>query len=85
MTPEHPPLALLRNVSVRRIVRALEHEGFVFTERQGSQRIYRHPNGRRVVIHYHRPGDTLTPYVIRHLLISTRWTETDLQRLRLIS
>jgi hypothetical protein len=25
---EHPPLALLRNVSTRRIVRALTHEGF---------------------------------------------------------
>jgi predicted RNA binding protein YcfA (HicA-like mRNA interferase family) len=84
MSPEHPPLALLRNVSVRRIVRALEHEGFQFTERQGSQRVYRHADGRRIIIHYHRPKDTLTPYVIRHLLVGTRWTEADLRRLELI-
>jgi predicted RNA binding protein YcfA (HicA-like mRNA interferase family) len=84
MSPEHPPLALLRNVSVRRIVRALEHEGFQFTERQGSQRVYRHADGRRIIIHYHRPNDTLTPYVIRHLLVGTRWTEADLRRLELI-
>jgi predicted RNA binding protein YcfA (HicA-like mRNA interferase family) len=83
MSPEHPPLALLRNVSVRRIVRALEHEGFQFTERQGSQRVYRHADGRRI-INYHRPNDTLTPYVIRHLLVGTRWTEADLRRLELI-
>jgi predicted RNA binding protein YcfA (HicA-like mRNA interferase family) len=31
------------------------------TERQGSQRIYRHDDGRRVVIHYHRAKDTLPP------------------------
>lgn len=36
MTPPHPPIALLRNVSVRRIIRALEYEGFAFVERQGS-------------------------------------------------
>jgi predicted RNA binding protein YcfA (HicA-like mRNA interferase family) len=84
MSPEHPPLALLRNVSVRRVVRALEHEGFQFTERQGSQRVYRHADGRRIIIHYHRPNDTLTPYVIRHLLVGTRWTEADLRRLELI-
>jgi predicted RNA binding protein YcfA (HicA-like mRNA interferase family) len=85
MSHDHPPIALLRNVSVRRIIRALEHEGFQFTERQGSQRVYRHPDRRRVVIHYHRPNDTLPPYVIRNLLIGTRWTEADLRRLGLLT
>ena len=85
MSQEHPPIALLRNVSVHRITRALEHEGFQFTERQGSQRLYRHPDRRRVVIHYHRPNDTLPPYVIRNLLIGTRWTEADLRRLGLLT
>jgi predicted RNA binding protein YcfA (HicA-like mRNA interferase family) len=84
MSDGHPPIALLRNVSVRRIIRALEREGFQFTERQGSQRVYRHPDRRRVVIHYHRPNDTLPPYVIRNLLIGTRWTETNLRRLGFI-
>jgi len=84
MTSDHPPIALVRNVSPRRIVRALEREGFQFTERQGSQRIYRHPDSRRVVIHYHRANDTLPPYVIGNLLIGTRWTEDDLRRLGLV-
>ena len=64
MSQEHPPIAHLRNVPVRRIIRALEREGFQFTERQGSQRVYRHPDRRREVIHYHRPNETLPPYVL---------------------
>jgi predicted RNA binding protein YcfA (HicA-like mRNA interferase family) len=58
---DHPAAGLLRNASTRRIVRALERDGFKFTERQGSQRIYRHGDGRRVVVHYHRANDTLPP------------------------
>jgi predicted RNA binding protein YcfA (HicA-like mRNA interferase family) len=85
MSQEPPPIAHLRNVLVRRIIRALEHEGFQFTERQGSQRVYRHPDRRRVVIHYHRPNETLPPYVIHNLLIGTRWTEADLRRLGLLA
>jgi predicted RNA binding protein YcfA (HicA-like mRNA interferase family) len=85
MSQDHLPIAHLRNVSVRRIIRALEHEGFQFTERQGSQRVYRHPDRRRVVMHYHRPNDTLPPYVIRNLLMGTRWTEDDLRRLGLLT
>lgn len=84
MTSDRPPMALLRNVPVRRMVQALEHDGFQFTERQGSQRIYRHQDGRRVVIHYHKASNTLPPYVIRNLLVGTQWTEADLQRLKLI-
>lgn len=84
MTSQHPPIAPLRNVPLRLIINSLERDGFDFTERQGSQRIYRHPDGRRVVIHYHRPSFPLPPYVIRSLLIGTRWIEEDLHRLGII-
>lgn len=84
MTAMHPPTGPLRNVSTRRIVQALERDGFDFTERQGNQRIYRHDDSRRVVIHYHRAKDTLPPHVLRNLLLGTRWREEDLRRLRLI-
>ena len=84
MTPPHPPIALLRNVSTRRIIRALEREGFQFVERKGSQRVYQHPDRRRVLIHYHTGSDTLPPYVIRNLFIGTHWTEDDLKRLGLV-
>jgi predicted RNA binding protein YcfA (HicA-like mRNA interferase family) len=84
MTAEHPPIRLFRNVSTRRIVRALERDGFGFIERQGSQRAYHHQDGRFVVIHYHRASDTLPPYVISNPLIGPHWTEDDLRRLKLI-
>lgn len=83
MTPRQAPISLLHNVSTRRIVRALEREGFQFVERKGSQRVYQHPDRRRVLIHYHTGSETLPPYVIRNLLIGTRWTEADLRRLGL--
>jgi len=84
MSLEHPPIGLLRNVSTKRIVQALERDGFQFVERKGSQRVYHHENGRFVVVHYHRASDTLPPYVIRNLLIGTRWTTDDLKRLKII-
>ena len=84
MNSELPSITLLRNVPVRRIIRALERDGFQFTQRQGSQRVYRHQDGRRVVVHYHRGSFTLPPYVIRNFLIGTHWTEEDLKRLKLI-
>ena len=84
MSVEHPPIGLLRNVPVRDIVRALERDGFQFTEHQGSQRVYRDPKKRRVVIHYHRAGDPLPPYVLRNLLVATHWTEDDLRRLGVV-
>ena len=79
-----PSPGLLRNLSTWRIVRALEQDGFAHTERQGNQRVHRHPDGRRMVIHYHRATDTLPPYVLRNLLVGTAWSEADLQRLKLV-
>lgn len=84
MTDGRPPIGQLRNVSVFRIVRALKRDNFQFIERKGSQRVYFHPDGRYVVIHYHRGSDTLPPYVIRNLLNGTRWSKDDLKRLNLI-
>ncbi len=84
MSAEHPPIRLLRNVGTGRIARALEQDGFKFIERQGSQRVYHHQDGRFVVVHHHRAKDTLPPYVLRNLLIGTRWSEADLRRLKLI-
>ena len=84
MNAAHLPLALLLNIPIRRLIRALEREGFQFTGRKGSQRIYRHADSRRVIIHYHRGNRPLTPIEIQHFLIGTRWTEDDLRRLGLI-
>ncbi len=78
-------LFLLRNTPVREIITALEKDGFSLrrSTRTGS-RIYRHPDGRRAVIHYHRGSDTLVRKTLREILRGVQWTEDDLGRLGLI-
>lgn len=74
----------LRSLPVRRLINALERDGFAYRRAKGSQRIYRHADGRRIVIHYHHGGDTLPIGTLRHILEATRWTENDAHRLGLI-
>jgi predicted RNA binding protein YcfA (HicA-like mRNA interferase family) len=74
----------LRNTPVRKLIRALEQDGFMYRRAKGSQRVYRHPDGRRVVIHYHHAGDTLPMGTLRQIIEATRWTEEDFRRLGLL-
>jgi len=83
MNKKNIAISSLWNISLRRIIHALKRDGFNYTGRKGSQRIYRDNNNRRVVIHYHNPGQPLPHYVIRNLLIGTGWDEEDLKRLKL--
>jgi predicted RNA binding protein YcfA (HicA-like mRNA interferase family) len=75
----------LRNTPVRKLIRALERDGFMYRRAKGSQRVYRHPDGRRVVIHYHHGGDTLPIGTLRQIIEATHWTEDDFRRLDLIT
>jgi predicted RNA binding protein YcfA (HicA-like mRNA interferase family) len=70
----------LKNTPVRELIRALERDGFQYKRRKGRQRVYRHPDGRRVIIHYHHAKDTLPPGTLKSLLDGTRWNEDDLRR-----
>ena len=78
-------IRLLRNTSVRTLIRALGRDGFSL-ERQTRTggRIYYHPDSRLTVIHYHRGSDTLTRKTLQSVLEATRWTEDDLRQLGLI-
>ena len=49
-----------RGLSARQFVRALETDGFALQRVRGSHRIYRHTDGRRVVMAYHGLSDTLS-------------------------
>ena len=81
-----PPEAFqrLRSTPVRQLIRALERDGFAFRRTQGSARVYRHSDGRRVVVHYHHSGDTLPMGTLRRVLRGARWAEEDLRRLGLL-
>ena len=74
----------LKNTPIRELIRALKQDGFHYTRRKGSQRAYRHPDGRRVIIHYHHSKDTLPPGTLQHFLEGTKWNQDDLKHLRLI-
>ena len=74
----------LKNTPVRELIRALQQDGFSYTRRKGSQRVYRQPDGRRVIVHYHHAKVTLPPGTLQSFLDGTKWNEDDLKRLRLI-
>jgi predicted RNA binding protein YcfA (HicA-like mRNA interferase family) len=75
----------LKNTPVRELIRALKHDGFQYKRRKGSQRVYRHHDGRRVVLHYHHAKDTLPSGTLQSFLQGTRWDEDDLKRIGLIT
>ena len=73
----------LKNTPVRVLIKALQQDGFQYKKRKGSQRVYRHEDGRRVVIHFHHAKDTLPPGTLKNFLEGTRWNENGLKRLGL--
>jgi predicted RNA binding protein YcfA (HicA-like mRNA interferase family) len=75
----------LRSLSAREIISALLRDGFAFDRGSGSHHIYRHPDCRRVTVSFHAPGETFAPKTLKSMIEKeARWTEKDLQRLKLI-
>ena len=74
----------LKSRTAREWVQALERDGFAVRKGKGSHHIYQHPDGRRVLVVYHKLGDTFGPKTIRQLLTGTSWQEEDLKRLKLL-
>lgn len=72
-----------RGIKARELVRALETDGFVLRRVRGSHRIYRHADGRRVVVAYHSTGETFPIGTLRSMIAAAGWTDEDLWRLGL--
>lgn len=72
-----------RGLQARRFVRALEADGFVLHRVRGSHRIYRHADGRRVIVAYHSLSDTFPIGTLRAMINDAGWEEADLRRLDL--
>ena len=81
-----PPglVSRLRNIPIRQWIAALERDGFYARRSRGSHRVYRHADGRRVVLSYHRSNETLPTGTLRQVLQDTQWSEDDAQRLGLL-
>ena len=75
----------LRSLTARRLIRALERDGFVLVWSKGAHRRYRHPDGRSVTVSFHRSGETFKPKTLKSMIeVQARWTEEDLKRLKLL-
>lgn len=75
----------LRSLTAREIISALIRDGFTLDRQSGSHQHYRHPDGRRVTVSFHRPGETFAPKTLKRIIEDqARWTEEDLERLNLL-
>ena len=74
----------LKNKTTGELVAALSKDGFKLADKVRTERIYRHPDGRKVTIHYHRSSDTYGASLLKALLKDTEWSEEDMRRLKLI-
>jgi predicted RNA binding protein YcfA (HicA-like mRNA interferase family) len=73
-----------RGLQARHFVRALEAERFTLQRVRGSHRIYKHADGRRVVVAYHSLSDTFPIGTLRAMIDDAGWGEDDLRRLGLL-
>jgi predicted RNA binding protein YcfA (HicA-like mRNA interferase family) len=76
--------ALLRNITAREIISALNRDGFTFDRGDGSHQIYYHPDGRRVTVVVHAGSSTFRRKTLKSMIEQARWTEADLVRLKLL-
>ena len=75
----------LRNLTAREIINALARDGFSFYNQRGSHQRYRHSDGRRVTVTYHRASDTFPLGTLRSMIeTQAQWTREDLRRLGLL-
>ena len=84
MTTLSALVSALRNVSVRRLISALERDGFALQRSKGSHWIYTDGKGRLVVLAVHRGGDTLPRDTLRNFLQATLWDRDDAVRVGLL-
>ena len=77
-------MILPKNVTANEFRHALERDGFRQTKKRGGHLIFRHPDGRRVVLSYHGSGDTFPPKTLKAMIQDAGWTEEDIARLGLI-
>ena len=75
----------LRPLTARRLVSALRRDGFALDRQSGAHRHYLHPDGRRVTVSFHHPGQTFALKTLKTMIeLQARWSEPDLRRLALL-
>ncbi len=72
-----------RNISVRRLIAALERDGFRRTHQTGSHATFRRGE-RRLMVAIHAPGTPIPIGTLHRIITDAGWTDDDLRRLRLL-
>jgi predicted RNA binding protein YcfA (HicA-like mRNA interferase family) len=58
------------NITFDEASSVLEHFGFVYDGGKGSHRVFRHSDGRKIVLPYHGDG-VIKPYLVRQIRKAT--------------
>ena len=74
----------LKNKTADDIIAALLRDGFELADKVKTERIYRHHDGRKLSVHYHKRSGTYGPGLLKALLHAANWSEEDMRRLKLI-
>ena len=75
----------LRSLTARKLIRALNKDGFVSENRKGSTLFFVHPDGRTTTLHVHNLNQELPVGTLKSIIErQVRWTEDDLKRLKLL-
>jgi predicted RNA binding protein YcfA (HicA-like mRNA interferase family) len=59
----------LRSLTAREVISALARDGFVLDRQAGSHQLYLQPDGRRVTVSFHRPGETFEIKTLRTMIV----------------
>lgn len=74
-----------RGVTVSQFIKALRLDGFQATRTRGSRHVYRHSDGRRVVVAYHRLSATFPIGTLKGMIADAGSTDDNLRRLGLLN
>jgi len=74
----------LKNKTADDLISALSKDGFVLDVKLRTERIYRHNDGRKISIHYHKSSQCYGKGLMKGLLQDIGWSEDDMRRLKLI-
>ena len=76
--------AQIKGIHAETLVKALKKDGFKETYSKSAIRTYRHPDGRKVTVHWHTRKKSFGPNLLKALLKDIGWSEKDLKELKLI-
>lgn len=74
----------LKSKTANDLISALLKDGFVLDKVVRTERVYRHPDGRKVSIHYHKGNTSYRPGLLKALLEDIGWSEKDMYRLKFV-